>query len=162
MLQGAAWEAWQAVRARDGLPRLEQTEDRLRFVQDALNALSDSFFYGVPVYLQLREFDEIKASVFQMTRSPGRNLVYVGCALLVLGVFTMLYIRERRAWLVAKDGGINGGEAVFAMQCNRSTLDFDHEFERHRAALAALLENRNNPPEEATDATGTRPSTSAV
>ena len=123
-------------------------------MQDALNALSDSFFYGVPVYLQLKDFDEVKASVFQMTRSPGRNLVYIGCALLILGVFTMLFIRERRAWLVVKDD-----EGVFAMQCNRSTLDFDHEFERHRDALAALLGKGggidNNRAKEASNGTGT-------
>ena len=154
VLQGAAWEAWQVARASDGLPALAQTPERLRFVQDALNALSDSFFYGVPVYLQLKDFNEVKASVFQMTRSPGRNLVYIGCALLILGVFTMLFIRERRAWLVVKDD-----EGVFAMQCNRSTLDFDHEFERHRDALAALLEKGggidNNRAKEASHGTGT-------
>lgn len=171
VLQGAAWEAWQAVRKRDGLPALEQTAERLRFVQDGLNALSDSFFYGVPVYLQLKEFDEVKASVFQMTRSPGRNTVYVGCALLILGVFAMLYIRERRAWLMVRDGssqqgGINGGFAVFAMQCNRSTLDFDHEFERHKAALQALLgdgnSTGNHPAPEARNGTGTNPPAAAV
>ena len=134
VLQGAAWEAWQAVRLREGLPVLELTPERSRFVQDGLNAVSDSFFYGVPVYLKLESFDEVKASVFQMTRSPGRNIVYLGCALLILGVFAMLYIRERRAWLLAGEG-----EAVFAMQCNRRTLDFEREFERHRDALKRLL-----------------------
>jgi len=134
VLQGTAWEAWQLMRVRDRLPVLESTPERVRFVQDGLNAVSDSFFYGVPVYLQLAEFEEVKASVFQMTRSPGRNIVYVGCALLIIGVFAMLYIRERRLWLLIKDG-----EAVLAMQCNRKTLDFEQEFERHRNALAALL-----------------------
>ncbi len=134
VLQGAAWEAWQAMRAKDGLPALESSPERSRFVQDGLNAVSDSFFYGVPVYLKLDTFEEVKASVFQMTRSPGRNIVYLGCALLILGVFSMLYIRERRAWLLA-----GNGEAVFAMQCNRKTLDFEREFERHRDSLARLL-----------------------
>jgi cytochrome c biogenesis protein len=44
-------------------------------VQDGLNAVSDSFFYGVPVYLKLDTF-EVKARN-QMTRSPGRNIVYL-------------------------------------------------------------------------------------
>ena len=134
VLQGAAWEAWQTMRVAAGLKPLEPTPERTRFVQDGLNAVSDSFFYGVPLYLRLDAFDEVKASVFQMTRSPGRDIVYLGCALLILGVFAMLYIRERRAWLIARDG-----EAVFAMQCNRKTLDFEREFERHRDALARLL-----------------------
>lgn len=137
VLQGVAWEAWQQAREAERLAPLEPTPERARFVQDSLNALSDSFHYGVPVYLALTQFDEVKASVFQMTRSPGQSIVYLGCALLVLGVFVMLFIRERRAWIVARPGGA----ALFGMQCNRRTLDFDREFARHREALKRLLEN---------------------
>jgi cytochrome c biogenesis protein len=92
--------------------------------------LSDSFFYGAPVYLQLDEFTEIKASVFQVTRSPGKTLVYIGCLLLVLGVFAMFYIRERRVWVWIKDGadGAVGAEALMAMSTQRKTLDFEKEF----------------------------------
>lgn len=135
VLQGAAWEAWQDARLRAGQPALESTPQRTQFVHEALNAISDTFHYGVPVYLQLISYDEVKASVFQMTRSPGRNLVYLGCALLIAGVFAMLYIRERRAWLILEAGC----PALFAMACNRKTLDFDREFARHRTALAAEL-----------------------
>jgi cytochrome c biogenesis protein len=143
VLQGAAWEAWQAARARAGLSRLEATPVRVRFVQDALNAFSDGFHYGVPVYLALASYDEVKASVLQLTRSPGRNLVYAGCLALVLGVFTMLYVRERRAWvLIGRDGGV-----VLGASCNRRTLEFDREFEQLGAALrlrlAAVEETRN-------------------
>ena len=48
---------------------------------------------------QLTDFKQVQASVFQVTRSPGRNIVYLGCALLILGVFAMLYVRERRVWV---------------------------------------------------------------
>ena len=41
----------------------------------------------------------MQASVFQVARAPGKNIVYLGCALLILGVFAMLYIRERRVWV---------------------------------------------------------------
>jgi cytochrome c biogenesis protein len=142
VLQGVAWEAWQFARTRAGLAPLEVTEPRAQFVRDALNTLSDSHHYGVPLYLSMVSFDEVKASVFQMTRSPGRNIVYLGCALLVLGIFAMLYVRERRAWLLAKPDG----EAILGMACNRRTLDFEQEFERHRAALARALEERSAAP----------------
>lgn len=135
VLQGAAWEGWQQARQRDGLSRLAPTPERTRFVQDALNAYSDAFHYGVPVYLQLAEFDEVKASVFQLTRSPGRNIVYFGCLLLVLGIFAMLYIRERRAWLLLKADG----EAVFAAACNRRSIDFDREFRMTAVVLKQRL-----------------------
>lgn len=134
LLQGAAWEAWQMGREQAGKERLEPSPERARFVQDALNAMSDSFLYGVPLYVQLLTYDEVKASVFQLTRSPGRNIVYLGCLALVLGIFAMLYIRERRVWTFIG----NDGTTLMAMSCNRRTIDLDREFAQHRAGLRAI------------------------
>lgn len=130
ILNGTMWELWQAARAKDGKPAAELDEKHGRFLQLATNALSDSFFYGAPVYLQLDEFTEIKASVFQVTRSPGKTIVYLGCALLVAGVFAMFYIRERRIWVWIKDAGdgVPGAHALMAMSTQRKTLDFEKEF----------------------------------
>jgi cytochrome c biogenesis protein len=59
-------------------------------------ALSDSFVFGAPLVFELTDFTEVKASVLQLTRSPGKPIVYIGCLLLVLGIFAMFYVRERR------------------------------------------------------------------
>jgi cytochrome c biogenesis protein len=128
ILNGSLWDLWQAARARDGLAPVSEDENHARFLQLATNALSDAFFYGAPVYLQLDDFTEIKASVFQVTRSPGKNVVYLGCLFLVLGVFAMFYIRERRLWIWIKDDAA-GAEALMAMSTQRKTLDFEREFE---------------------------------
>jgi cytochrome c biogenesis protein len=127
LLQGSMWELWQAAREQAGDPVLEPTDARGRWLQMATNAISDSFFYGAPVYLQLDEFVEVKASVLQVTRSPGKSVVYLGCLLLVLGVFAMFYIRERRVWVWVRDEG-DGAHALMAMSTQRKTLDFEHEF----------------------------------
>ena len=87
------------------------------------------------VYLQLRGFDEVKASVFQVTRSPGKNVVYLGCLLLVLGVFAMLYIRERRLWVWIRPEAGGSVRALMAMSTQRRSLDFDKEFEQMKARL---------------------------
>lgn len=134
ILQSAAVEALQMVRRDAGLKPAAINEQTVLFVGDALNAINDSFIYGAPVYLQLAEYQEVKASGLQLTRSPGKNIVYTGSVLLVLGVFAMLYLRERRIWLLVKHGNL-----LFAMSSNRKTLDFEHEFERHRQAIAALI-----------------------
>src|SRR5690606_9985617 len=76
ILNGSLWELWQAAREQDKLPTVAPDEKHARFLQLATNAFADSFFYGAPVYLQLREFEEVKASVLQVTRSPGKNVVY--------------------------------------------------------------------------------------
>src|SRR5574340_1078743 len=135
ILQGCVWEAWQMARERGGQPALDMSAQRADFVRDAVNSISDSFFYGSPIYLQLTSFEEVKASVLQVTRSPGQPVVYVGCALLVLGVFFMLYVRERRLFLLIK----NSGEALFAMSANRKTLDMEETFARQRDEMAQRI-----------------------
>ena len=135
VLQGAAWEAWMIARERAGLKRLVADEAHARFVQDALSAVSDTFFYGTPLYLQMSGYDEVKASVFQLTRSPGKNIVYAGCVLLVLGIFAMFFVRERRLWLLVKASG----EVKFAFSPNRPSLDMSEEFERHRNKIPQIL-----------------------
>jgi cytochrome c biogenesis protein len=135
MLNGTMWELWEAAHERDGLPPVAPTENHGRFLQLATNALSDSFFYGAPVYLQLDDFVEVKASVLQVTRSPGKKIVYLGCLLLVAGVFAMFYIRERRLWVWVK-GDDDGAHALMAMSTQRKTLDFEREFDELKAKLA--------------------------
>ena len=134
ILNGSLWDLWQAARAKDGLPAVTEDEGHARFLQLATNALSDSFFYGAPVYLQLDDFTHVQASVFQVTRSPGKKVVYLGCLFLVLGVFAMFYIRERRLWIWIKDDA-NGAEALMAMSTQRKTLDFEREFETLKQKL---------------------------
>jgi cytochrome c biogenesis protein len=134
MLNGVLWELWQAARARDGAPPIEGNDTHARFLQLATNALSDSFFYGAPVYLQLDEFHEVKASVLQVTRSPGKKIVYFGCVLLIAGIFAMFYIRERRLWIWVRENE-GGAHALMAMSTQRKTLDFEKEFDELAAKL---------------------------
>jgi cytochrome c biogenesis protein len=99
MLEGSIWDLWQLARVQDGAQPLAPTAEHSRFVQNSINALSDSFYYGSPVFLQLDNFHQIQASVFQLTRAPGEKIVYLGSLFLVLGVFSMFYIKERRVWI---------------------------------------------------------------
>ena len=69
-----------------------------------------------------------------MARAPGRNIVYLGCALLILGVFAMLYVRERRIWVWLAPRG-TGSQATMALSSNRQTMDTDREFEQLQGKL---------------------------
>ncbi|MES2832304.1 MAG: cytochrome c biogenesis protein ResB [Pseudomonadota bacterium] len=141
ILNGSLWDLWQVAREKEGLKPVEADQARAQFLQLATNAYADAFFYAAPVYLQLAGFEEIKASVFQVTRSPGKNVVYFGCLLLVLGIFSMLYIRERRIWIWIKStSGSNTEEhsqVLMAMSSQRKTLDFEQEFEKLKLQLTA-------------------------
>lgn len=128
VLQGCVWQAWQLQRERDGLPPLTINETRAIYIDDVLNSVSDSFHYGAPVFIEMTNFEEIKASVIQATRSPGKAIVFLGCALLIAGVCCMLYIHERRLFVLLK----RDGSVLFAMSTNRKTLDFENAFARYR------------------------------
>ena len=129
ILNGSMWDLWMIAREKEGLPVLVPSDKHARFLQLATGALSDAFFYGAPVFLQLKEFEEVKASVLQITRSPGKNVVYLGCLFLVIGVFAMFYIRERRLWIWISDD-THGVNALMALSSQRKTLDFGKEFEQ--------------------------------
>jgi cytochrome c biogenesis protein len=68
----------------------------------------------------------VQASVFQVARAPGKNVVYLGCALLILGVFAMLYVRDRRLWVWLAPQARQ--HATMALSTNRKTMDGDREF----------------------------------
>ncbi|QCP51241.1 cytochrome c biogenesis protein ResB [Trinickia violacea] len=138
MLEGSTWDLWQIAREQAGEPDMKPDADAIRFVQSSINALSDSFLYGSPVFLQLDSYKQVQASVFQLTRAPGKKVVYLGSLLLVLGIFSMFYVRERRLWFWLKDTA-TGTSVVMAMSTARKTLDFEKEFARTRDAVGATL-----------------------
>jgi cytochrome c biogenesis protein len=127
ILNGALFELAQLTREKAGLKPLEPTEKTQAFMTQAVLALSDVNAYPVPMAFMLKDFKQVQASVFQVTRGPGRNVVYLGCALLILGVFAMLYVRERRVWFWLAPSGA-GAHATAALSSNRKTLDADREF----------------------------------
>jgi len=135
ILSGTLFELAQAARAQQGLAALDASDPRTEaFMTQTLLALSNVQFYPAPLVLMLRDFDQVLASVFQVTRAPGKNLVYLGCLLLCLGVFAMLYVRERRVWVwltPAEPGGAPAGQhsnAQMALSSNRRTFDAEREF----------------------------------
>jgi cytochrome c biogenesis protein len=75
----------------------------------------------------LEDFKQVQASVFQVARAPGKNVVYLGCAFLILGVFAMLYVRDRRLWVWITPAAA-GSRATMALSTNRKTMDTDREF----------------------------------
>lgn len=137
ILNGVLFEVAQIARQRAGQKPLEPNEKTQAFMTQAVLALSDLPLYPAPMAFQLKDFTQVQASVFQVARAPGRNIVYLGCALLILGVFAMLYIRERRLWVwLAPQGG--GAHATMALSSNRQTMDTDREFDMLKTKLIGV------------------------
>ncbi|MGY8905183.1 MAG: cytochrome c biogenesis protein ResB [Burkholderiales bacterium] len=129
ILNGVLFELMQATRQQAGLAALPTNEATQAFMTQAVLALSDAALYPVPVVLQLQDFTQVQASVFQVAKAPGKVVVYSGCALLILGIFAMLYVRERRLWVWLSDAQGGQARAMMALSSNRKTLDGDREFQ---------------------------------
>ncbi|MEJ7928524.1 cytochrome c biogenesis protein ResB [Ramlibacter sp. AN1015] len=134
ILNGSLFELAQIARQRAGLPPLDSSEATQSFMNQAVIALSDMHLYPAPMAFRLMDFTQVQASVFQVARAPGRNIVYLGCALLIVGIFAMLYVRDRRLWIWLAPQGA-GSRASMALSSNRKTLDTDREFDHLRTHL---------------------------
>lgn len=138
LLEGAVWHGYQLAQQRAGLPPPPADEQTALFLRDAMIAFSDLFYYGAPLYMQLESFEQRQASGLQLTRAPGQIIVYSGFVLLMLGVFAMFYIRERRIWALFST---QRNELVLALSGNRDTLDLQNEFTTHANAAATLVKD---------------------
>jgi len=144
ILNGSLFELAQLTREAAGQPPMKSDEATSRFMTQAVLSLSDASFYPAPVMIQLSGFDQVQASVFQMARAPGKNLVYLGAVLLIIGVFAMLYIRERRLWVWLAPANGGGTKLQAALSTTRRTLDVDAEFSQLSASLLATP-SKDNP-----------------
>lgn len=115
------------------------TPESVQWTQLAVGALSDLTMYPSPVLVSMKSFEHVQASVFQVSRAPGMITVYIGCLLLILGVFAMFYVRDRRIWVwLSQDEGQSDTKILAAMTSQKRTLDFNREFERFKQAMSRL------------------------
>jgi cytochrome c biogenesis protein len=151
ILNGVLFELTQMTREQASLKPLPQDGTTQGFMSQAVLSLSDAYHYPAPMAFELKDFTQVQASVFQVTRAPGKTIVYLGCAFLILGVFAMLYVRERRVWVWLAPGNGNaapgdGAEgsvpelevtsyATMALSTNRKTMDGDKEFDMLKTKL---------------------------
>ena len=129
ILNGTLFELTQMTRAQAGLKELEIDDKTQAYMMQMVLSLSDATVYPAPMAFMLKDFTQVQASVFQVARAPGKTVVYTGCAFLIMGVFAMLYIRERRVWVWLAPGNDGAAtQASMALSTNRKTMDGDKEF----------------------------------
>jgi cytochrome c biogenesis protein len=109
-----------------------------QWTQMAIAALSDLSLYPAPILFTLKTFNHVQASVFQVSRAPGMVSVYIGCVLLILGVFSMFYVRDRRIWVWLRQKPGENTHVLAAMTSQKRTLDFNREFEQFKQAINRL------------------------
>jgi cytochrome c biogenesis protein len=123
MLQGSLWELWDMSQQKISHKQLAKSVENQDYLQRALIAISDASLLKTNTWFSLASFNEKKASVIQVTKSPGQNIVYLGCLLLVVGVFLMIFIQEKRLWLLKQNNTI-----ILAMQFQRENMHSKNQF----------------------------------
>ncbi|MGO4477943.1 cytochrome c biogenesis protein ResB [Massilia sp. 2TAF26] len=94
------------------------------FVHNVLTSYSETLEAKLPDVFHLTNFHVLNASGIQVTHAPGANIVYLGAALLALGVIAMYFVPERRLWLRVFDG-----QLLIAFTANRPGPGLSGEFE---------------------------------
>lgn len=107
---------------------------QLVFLQDAVDAIGSLPRYGSPVYLMLTDYEHVEASGLQIARSPGKPVVYLGCALLIAGVFILFYLPQRRFWMLVQTKQ-SSTTVLLAGMSNRNPREFDVFFEQQKQML---------------------------
>ncbi len=76
----------------------------------------------------------------QVARDPGVNIVWLGCALMILGIVMAFFLSHRRVWLRLSKGADGRMEVVLAGAANRNRLAFDKAFEKIRDGVKGVRE----------------------
>lgn len=137
ILQGAIIEVMEVANEKAGLPPLAYNAANYRFLIDSLIAMSAFHDYGAPVFLQLSGFEHVQASGFQITRAPGKVLVYLGACLLVLGIIFMCCLRQTRLWVL-----FSGHRVRISMSFNRAPHDIGNSFRFYVNGIADRLKGK--------------------
>lgn len=137
ILNGSLFELHKIAQQQAGQPAPEPGAKTQAFMTQAVLSLSDAMFYPSPLMIELSDFKQVQASVFQVTRAPGQTLVYIGAVLLIVGVFAMLYIRDRRLWLWLEPapGRSEQTRVRMAMASNRDSPELPAEFQALKQRL---------------------------
>ncbi|MFP4155561.1 MAG: cytochrome c biogenesis protein ResB [Halothiobacillaceae bacterium] len=119
----------------------EPVDDDLRILEESLAAISALPAYRSPIYLQMTGFEQIQATGLQITRSPGKSVVYFGSLMLVVGVFMLFYIHYRRQWVWLRRTEDGRTRVLLAGNSGRKSLDFDREFAWLKQAMRTRSES---------------------
>ncbi|RKZ97650.1 MAG: cytochrome c biogenesis protein ResB, partial [Gammaproteobacteria bacterium] len=72
--------------------------------------------------------------------SPGKPVVYLGCALLIIGIFLLFYLPQRRFWVIVKENK-SGSDLLLAGMSNRNPREFDTFFKHISQTLRRVSGN---------------------
>lgn len=145
ILENVLQAAYVNLMMEEGTDPAAISEEDTLFYDDAITAMGALGNYGSPLFLRLTDFEHVEASGLQIARAPGKNTVYLGCIMLIIGIFFMFYISHRRLWAILEPTAA-GTQVLFAGAGNRHSEEFTREFDLLGNALEKRLAARTDYP----------------
>ena len=93
-------------------------------VVQAMNNLSRVPWPFIPI---LEDYDQKYYTGLELAQDPGMNIVWIGSAMLVIGLCIMFYMPHRKLWFVLEPKN-DGVKVTMGGMATRNKLGFEHEF----------------------------------
>ena len=74
----------------------------------------------------------------QVAKDPGVNVVWLGCALMVIGIIMAFFLSHQRVWVRLAQGQDGRVEVVLAGSASRNRLAFEKKFEKLQTGVKAV------------------------
>ena len=108
-------------------------------VMQALRVLPDMPWPFVPV---LVDYEQAYYTGLQLAKDPGMDVVWVGSAILVLGLCIMFYVAHRKVWIKLADDGNGQVKVEVTGLSNRNPVAFEKEFEDLEQQIKAAYQHQ--------------------
>lgn len=128
----------------EGVPENTPVDEaQRRFFADSIEAMNAISNYGPPMFFATTEVKQRESSGLQITKSPGKDVVYFGSFMLIIGVFFLFYIRPQRLWLLVQPQPDGQQQLIFAGKDGKDDAQLAPLFE----ALQQQLQSATTPTE---------------
>ncbi|HWS15736.1 MAG TPA: cytochrome c biogenesis protein ResB [Candidatus Methylomirabilis sp.] len=74
----------------------------------------------------------------QVAKDPGVNIVWLGCALMTIGIIMAFFLSHQRVWVRLSPGADGRVEVVLAGSASRNRLAFEKRFEKIQTGVKAV------------------------
>ena len=141
-------DAYGTVRGVDYDQNFQGKGPALRVVVEKPGRPADSFWIvqGRPDLDRQRgdsmvfSFGGLSSKMFtglQVAKDPGVNIVWLGCALMVIGLIMAFFLSHQRVWIRLVQGTDGRVEVVLAGSASRNRIAFEKRFEKLQAGVKA-------------------------
>jgi cytochrome c biogenesis protein len=78
----------------------------------------------------------------KVTRNPGAAFIWLGFALMTLGIMMVFYFHPKNVWILIEEIGKEGSRVTLGASSKQPLSVFQHEFNRLSASMKSFLEKR--------------------